>query len=296
MAVALPRRSRPTKSTNQPPISSILLDTPTDTAAAKRALVRTYNTPAYADPWDCVEDFERVQRAAAENSNKGSAALASVVDLPRSRIRPWLEGSRPDCYRGLQTAIEHGWILDEWNHCGRAMNCLGAWTLTSGSIDTDWWVPQWVADTDAERAALERYADAAGIRLVRTREDDDRADEFRPDEDASVFGRVLSTWTGLQGDKDRTVRFPRYVRFAPDDIARDFCRVYVAQRGVDRDGDGVRRPFLQIAATRSAAFREDLLAQLRRVVDEPDAVRGDSWPVRIYEPAKSQLAGYPELE
>jgi hypothetical protein len=275
-----------------------LLENPTDTAAAKRTLVRTYNPPAYADPWDCVEDFERVQQAAAKHPNKGSAALASVVDLPRGRIRPWLDGGRPDCYRGLQTALSNGWMLDEWDTVGRALNCLAAWTLSSGGIN-DRWVPQWVADTGAEFNALERYAEAVGVSLIQTRTDDTttpdgtrRAAEYRPNTDASVLGRVLSTWTGLQGDKDRTVRFPRYVRFAPDEVARDFCRVYVAQRGIEREHG---RPFIQIAATRSEAFRRDLLAQIRRVVDEPDAVRGDSWPVRIYEPAKSQLAGYPEL-
>jgi hypothetical protein len=272
-----------------------LLENPTDTAAAKRTVVRTYNTPRYADPWDCVEDFERVQQAAAKHPNKRSAALSSVVGLPRGRIRPWLDGARPDCYRGLQTALKRGWILDEWDLRGRAINYLAAWLLSSGGIDSEWWVPQWVADTDRERETLERYAEAAGIRLVRTREGDDRPDEYRPDADASVLGRVLSTWTGLQGDKDRTVRFPRYVRFAPDEVARDFCRVYVAQRGIERGGDS-REPFRQVSATRSEAFREDLLAQLRRVVKDADAVRGDSWPVRIYEPAKSQLAGYPELD
>jgi hypothetical protein len=286
-----PRHSRRTR-TKKPPTSSILLENPTDTAAAKRALVRTYNPPAYADPWDCVEDFERVQQAAAKHPNKGSAALASVVELPRGRIRPWLDGARPDCYRGLQTALSNGWLIEEWDRRGRALNCLAAWLLSSGSID-DHSVATWIADTDAEREALEHYADAAGIELVRTRDDDDRPDEYRPAEDASVLGRVLSTWTGLQGDKDRTVRFPRYVRFAPDEIARDFCRVYVAQRGTERERG---REFVQIMAIRSEAFREDLLAQLRRVVDERDAVRGDSWPVRIYEPAKSQLAGYPELD
>jgi hypothetical protein len=134
---------------------------------------------------------------------------------------------------------------------------------------------------------------AAGIRLVRTREDDNRPDEYRPAEDASVLGRVLSTWTGLQGDKDRTVRFPRYVRFASKEVVRDFCRVYVAQRGVKREH---AREFVQIAATRSEAFRRDLLDQLRRVVDDPELVRGESWPVRIYQPARSQLAGYPDLD
>mgnify|MGYP000321381374 CR=1 FL=1 len=272
-----------------------MLENPTDTAAAKRALVRTYNPPAYADPWDCVEDFESVQREAAKHPNKGSAALASVVELPRGRIRPWLDGARPDCYRGLQTALSNGWLLEQWDRLGRALNCLAAWLLSSGSIDSHS-VVTWIADTEAEREALEHYADAAGIGLVRTREDDDRPAEYRPDANASVLGRVLSTWTGLQGDKDRTVRFPRYVRFAPDEVARDFCRVYVAQRGTERGADTQRRrPFRQIMAIRSDAFREDLLAQLRRVVDDPDAVRGDSWPVRIYEPAKSQLAGYPDL-
>jgi hypothetical protein len=278
-----------------------LLDTPTDTAAAKRALVRTYSPPAYADPWDCIEDFERVQRETAKHPNKGSAALASVVELPRGRIRPWLDGSRPDCYRGLQTALSNGWLLEQWNRHGRALNCLAAWTLSSGGINNHW-VPQWVADTDAEREALERYAAAVGVSVTQTRPDDTttpdgtrRAAEYRPDEDASVLGRVLATWTGLQGDKDRTVRFPRYVRFAPEEVARDFCRVYVAQRGIERGGDR-REPFRQVSATRSEAFREDLLAQLRRVVDDPDSVRGDSWPVRIYDPAKSELAGYPELD
>jgi hypothetical protein len=276
-----------------------LLENPTDTAAAKRALVRTYNTPAYADPWDCVEDFELVQQAAAKHPNKGSAALSSVVELPRGRIRPWMDGARPDCYRGLQTALSNGWLIEEWTRRGRALNCLAAWTLSSGGIN-DNWVPQWVAPSDDESDVLDRYATAVGVSLVQTRPDDTttpdgtrRAAEYRPEDDASVLGRVLSTWTGLQGDKDRTVRFPRYVRFAPDEIARDFCRVYVAQRGIEREHG---RPFRQIAATRSEAFREDLLAQLRRVVDEPDAVRGESWPIRIYEPAKSALAGYPDLD
>jgi hypothetical protein len=276
-----------------------LLENPTDTAAAKRALVRTYNPPAYADPWDCVEDFERVQQAAAKHPNKGSAALASVVELPRGRIRPWLDGARPDCYRGLQTALSNGWMLDEWDTVGRALNCLAAWTLSSGGIN-DRWVPQWVAPSEVEYNALKRYAAAVGVSLVQTRpegtttsEGTRRAAEYRPEQNASVLGRLLSTWTGLQGDKDRTVRFPRYVRFAPEEIARDFCRVYVAQRGVERDHG---REFVQIAATRSEAFRRDLLDQLRRVVEDPDSVRGESWPVRIYEPARSQLAGYPDLD
>jgi hypothetical protein len=273
-----------------------LLENSTDTAAAKRALVRTYNTPAYADPWDCIEDFERVQAQAAKHPNKGPAALASVVDLPRGRIRPWLGGSQPDCCRGLQTALSKSWIIEKWTDGGRALNCLAAWTLSSGGIDGHW-VPQWVAPSEAEYVALEEYASAVGVSLVQTRpegtttpEGTRRAAEYRPDKDASVLGRVLSTWTGLQGDKDHTVRFPQYVRFAPDEVARDFCRVYVAQRGVEREHGS---DFTQISATRSERFRRDLLDQLRRVVDEPDAVRGESGPCGFTSPRNRSQLGIP---
>ncbi|MFQ3319123.1 MAG: hypothetical protein ACI80F_001183 [Natronomonas sp.] len=81
-----------------------MLDDPIDASAAKRALVRTYNTPSYTDPWDAVAEYERVQRAAAEHPNKGSAALSKVVGLPRGCIRSWVDvDGMPDCYRSLQT-------------------------------------------------------------------------------------------------------------------------------------------------------------------------------------------------
>lgn len=150
-----------------------MLETPTDTAAAKRALVRTYNPPAYADPWDCVQDFERVQREAAKHPNKGSAALASVVELPRGRIRSWLEGSQPDCYRDLQTALSNGWLIETWDRRGRGLNCLAAWLLSSGGIDKRE-VATWIADSDTELAALESYADA----LESVVEDDIPEDTF----------------------------------------------------------------------------------------------------------------------
>ena len=88
-----------------------MLDTPVDTEPAKKALVRTYASHAYSDPWEAVEDYERVQAVAAKNPQKGSSALSSIIDLPRSRIRSWLDGSMPNCYRALQTALSNGWII-----------------------------------------------------------------------------------------------------------------------------------------------------------------------------------------
>ena len=90
-----------------------MLRTATDTRAARKALMRTHDQPSYRDPWWAVQDHRRVRRAMAGHPDKASSALSSEIDLPRGRIRPWVDGdSEPDCLRGLGTAQEHGWILD----------------------------------------------------------------------------------------------------------------------------------------------------------------------------------------
>lgn len=264
-----------------------MISTPTDTAAAKRALVRTYNTPAYVDPWDAVEDFESVQEVAAKHPNKGSSALSSIVELPRNRIRPWLDDSMPDCYRALQIALSNGWIIESWDdETAAGLNALAAWLCSSGSVN-DNWVPMFVADAPGEIGLLKAAARTANVRLTRTRSDPDRPTEWRPVESASILGRVLYTWTGVRGDKSPDVaQFPRYVQFAPEWVAADFAKVYVHQRATVRDDrDGA----LQIQEIRTDRYRRKLVELLERVVSTPDEIRGESWPVFIRGDAIDEL-------
>jgi len=44
----------------------------------------------------------------------GSSALATRLKLPRSRIRPWLEGSVPDPVRAIERATAYGWLNAEY--------------------------------------------------------------------------------------------------------------------------------------------------------------------------------------
>ena len=93
-----------------------MLQTATDTRAAKKALVRTYDQPSCRDPWRVVQDYRQVQRAMAGHPDKARARSVPRSILSRGRIRPWVdEDSKPDCLRGLETAQEHGWILDTWD-------------------------------------------------------------------------------------------------------------------------------------------------------------------------------------
>lgn len=70
----------------------------------KARLARTCTHPSYDDPYDAVLDYQRVQTIAADNPDKGAAAIATIVELPRSRIRPWLDGGMPDPVRAIATA------------------------------------------------------------------------------------------------------------------------------------------------------------------------------------------------
>jgi hypothetical protein len=259
--------------------ATFMLSNPTDRQTAAQELVRTYSPPSYADPWECIQDYERVQRYTAEHPNQGSQAVSTAVDLPRSRIRSWVDSDgQPDCYRGLQAARDREWLVDEWTDTARGLNQLAAWLLASGSIN-DVWVPLFVADTDAEIERLRSAAQDAGVALTATREAEDRPLEWRPRSDASVLGRILHTWTGVKGDKSsKTMQFPRYPQYARRDIARDFTRIYVNLRAVKRNDRPDTR--IQLMEDRSEAYRRDLVALLERVIDS-DAIRGGSWPVYV---------------
>lgn len=256
--------------------------------------IRTYSPPTYEDPVDAVEDYERVKEYTAAHPQKKSHAVSNSIDLPRERIRSWVDGDgMPDCYRGLQTALSNDWIVEEWNNeTAEALNCLAAWILSSGSIN-DRWEPTFTTDeNDEEIAALRSYATAAGVRIKRTREpDDDRPPEWKPTKDAAVLGRVLYTLSQVKGDKSREdVDFPEYLNEAPDHIVQAFAQVYVQQRGTVRED---RNNEIQIIADRHDGFRRALKRTLQRVVDDPDDIRGEAWPLRVRGEAIETLRQYP---
>jgi len=207
----------------------------------REKFIRTYNSPSYDDPLRAIEEYEQVLKYTAKHPNKGSHAVSSALNLPRGRIRSWVDDDgMPDCYRGLQTVLSQGWALEQWNtETEYALNCLAAWIISSGSINENW-VPTFVTDDDRAATALQRYGSSANVRLKELRaKDEHRATEWRPRENASVLGRVLYTWTGIKGDKkENEVSFPEYLRDAPDHITRGFAQIYVQQRGVYRNDRG----------------------------------------------------------
>lgn len=79
------------------------LRAPTDDPQVRQAVADTYGTGHEA-----VQQYERVQSYAAMYPDKGSAAVPTAPELPRSRIRPCMNGGKPDAVRAFDTLADHG--------------------------------------------------------------------------------------------------------------------------------------------------------------------------------------------
>ena len=270
---------------------SVISD-PVDVRAVERALARTYDSPTHADPWTAIEEYERVRRVAADHPEKGSAALSSVVGLPRSRIRTWIDGDgMPDAYRGIRTAADRGWLCSRWDADSlRGLNALVASVYAGGSITTGSYVPRVVAADAREYAVCSGAADRLGVTLERKT---DAPPEYEPRRDASVLGRLLVAYGCPQGGKrsDTVTSLPPYLDTAPRPLRCEFAQVYVALRGHDRSD----RPGVQISESRSGGYRAELEALFVDVVGDASDVSADAWPIYVSGDAYEMLTRPPQF-
>lgn len=236
------------------------------------ALARTYDAQSYADTWDVVRDYHAVLDYHARHPDRGSTAVASALDLPRGRVRAWLEGSVPDPVRGIQRASEHGWI-DPGADSGtfRGLNALVAWIFSGGSIDSRWYVPRFSVDREENRELIDRAFEALGVEYDFIRSTSaHRATEYRPVEDAAVLGRVLAVLgapTGTKNDRS-SIHVPAYLDEASDRVRREFIQVYLLNRGQRPAGKGT----VTFREDRAPAYLGSLAELIRATTGEQASV------------------------
>lgn len=230
------------------------------------ALARTYSHPSYADPWECVQDYQRVLEYTGARPDAGSTAVASAIDLPRSRIRPWMAGSRPDCVRAIQVAESREWLSNDMESpVFRGLNVFLAWILSGGCLNSDWYVPYFVVNDDDDVDLLYRATEVVDVDLDTTRSaSSQRSMELRPLEHASVLGRVLYLLGGPVGEKnaDSDVSLPSFLPSAPEIVRQEFAAIYVSNRGTvleDRNGA------VRIREERSRGYLRSLARFFREV-------------------------------
>lgn len=236
-----------------------------------KALARTYNPPSYPDPWECVEDYQRVIEYAAANPQKGSQAVSTSLDLPRSRIRPWLNDSIPDVVRGIQTAEANSWLTDHATpEQSRAFTQLAAWLLSGGSLHLSETGARtsFIIDKPHLQDLFDDLATTAQIDYKLIREDvSEQAAEARPTTDASVLARVFHALGLPTGPKNETTLdgLPAFVSELNDAERQAFVRVYVLNRGAEHQD----KDTLTIREKRSEAYLSDLTQLLWNVAGDP---------------------------
>ncbi|WP_066416794.1 hypothetical protein [Halorubrum aethiopicum] len=236
------------------------------------SLARTYSDREYSDPWEKVLDYRRVREYAADHPKHGRTRVGNALDLPPSRVRGWLNGGMPDPVRGVQTAIDHGWIdPDPDGDVAAALVELLAHVLAGGSITSRTFVP---AVTTGRRVGLEEVRDAferVGVEtVVRRADDENRATEVIPTADGSVLGRCLVTMGAPAGEKIALDSFPSIVWEVPRAVRESFARIYVDHRGTGYS----EKQTMAIQEERSAEYLEGLRGLLADVTGQPVTAGG----------------------
>jgi len=213
-----------------------------DFAECERRLARTYNHPSYDDTYQVVTDYRRVQRAAANNPNKGSYALSTTVELPRGRIRGWVDADgMPDAARAIMIAQNKGW-LDPSIDTVTALAALAGHLLGGGSITTQNFVPNVSKGRRVPVSSIEDAFRSVGVQAARRHVDDqDRSTEVIPAEHASILGRTLSVWGCPVGSRTEVTSLPELLNCIDTQGRRAFLEAYVRHRAVNYKGKATSR-------------------------------------------------------
>jgi len=223
----------------------------------------TYNTPGSKSPLNAIEAYREYEREWS-TSELGSYAISTRMELPRGRVRTWKEGGKPDVVRGIETARENGWLECETDsETFGALNRLVAGVFSGGSISEKLFTPSFSVPNESVEAQLRSDLEALGAGCQMVLSNSGRVEEFRPESDSSVLGRVLVALGAPAGQKREVDRLPSYLygSTATAELRESFVQVYISNRAVNRE----TRDFHQIWEERSERYLDSLAALIRDV-------------------------------
>ena len=239
---------------------------PDESLVTERALARTYDGGYYTDGWTAVEQYQRAV-AYARRNDAGSGATASALELPRSRIRSWVDGDgKPDPVRAIDTALEYGWLDCDYSDPEfSGLNTLVANVFSSGSITRRDYRPSFALNHHGDHSHVIDALELANVSYRVISDRDGRTDEVRPAEDSPILGRVLSVLDAPVGPKaDQHLTLPAYLEDAPADVKETFVYAYLENRAVDHDA----KDTLTILEKRNRSYLESLAELIESVAGE----------------------------
>ncbi|WP_276258113.1 hypothetical protein [Haloglomus litoreum] len=267
---------------------------PTDVGAVRERFIDTYGTSSETvDAATLVENYQRVREYSASHPNQGSGAVATALDLPRGRIRAWVDGDgRPDAVRALDTLTANGWLHLDWGESTlRALSALIVWIVVGGSLPRQGWLPAWSV-ADGTEPDIEHIGSVLGLEWGRRHVDDDiSGTEWVPKRDGSVLGRLLAVLGAPTSATEGPSLPPWLLLDAPRPVRLAAARVAVRQRGTALPGGGMP---LQLAMHHDGR-REAIARLLRSVAPQDDEVRVDAGTNIRLDIRAAELLGAPPV-
>ncbi|WP_138006547.1 hypothetical protein [Halalkalirubrum salinum] len=227
-------------------------------------LIATYDPVSDVDPREAVAQYRRVMKYTHRHPDKGSSAVSTAVELPRGRIRSWVDsGGKPDAVRAIETAASLGWLDATEIDRQIAFATLLAGIFSGGSIAERNFNPSWSTDDETVDTFIEKALTDLGCGFtVRHEDSDTRSTEIVPAEYTSLLGRVLVAMGAPIGSKvEDTLSIPDRLVEAADPVRERFVEIYLRNRIGIVDG----RNAASILEDRPSSFRRELAALCRSV-------------------------------
>ncbi|WP_157573518.1 hypothetical protein [Haloplanus natans] len=236
----------------------------------EQSLARTYRS-SYDDAYEAILDYRRVQSYQESHPDAGSYKVANALELPRGRIRGWMDETTPDALSGVRRAQKLGWFDVDSNDPAdpllRAFIQLLAGVYAGGSIRSSGWMPHWTINGPINR--IKQSLDTLGMEYRQIHiQDAQRATELVPRTDGSLLARSLSVLGAPTQSKNKSSidSLPAYLFELPLEIRREFAGVYVAYR---QSGDSQT---ISLQENRADSYHRNLAKLITSVIDDPDSV------------------------
>ncbi len=236
----------------------------------ERDLASTFDGGSYADAYEIVTQYRQAMRYASKHDVK-SGATASALDLPRGRLRTWIdEGGAPDAIRAIETARSYGWLNITYDDAQfAALNALVANVFSGGSIADHHYRPSFALNHRGRDSHVIDALELADIDYQIVDDRHRRADEARPTTDGTVLGRVLVTMGAPIGPKaQQRLELPAYLEGAPESVRELFVFCYLENRATTFD----EKDTLRVAEDRNQSYHESLVALIESVAGETVSV------------------------
>jgi len=271
------------------------------------ALASTYSRNGQLEAWARVQEYRRVQDYCADHPEDGSTAVTTALELPRGRLRPWVDGdSKPDPVRAIDTARELGWLdVDVDTDVGRAWTRLVAWIYSGGSLAAESYQPRFYARTDENERFVKTEMDVLATaledlglsyRVIQRTEKapeemygDERINEIVVRDHAILFGRCLAAAGAHVGPKtqDTPEGLPSWLLEATPETRAAWCRVYLLNRGTFREHE----PAWALKEERADSYHDDV-ERLFTNLTHPELVSRSGHSLHLHSRVLDMLLDY----